>query len=127
MNSTSVQNLAALYERFEGSKKVGPMGDKPTAEPDPVATAHDFETLLVQQMVAGMRNTADLMGEGGMFGDGPGAETYGEWFDKQLASQVTASSEMGVVDAVMADLARWKQVPSGSLQTGGAQPTESPL
>lgn len=77
--------------------------------PDPVETAREFESLLVQQMISGMRETASVLGEGGMFGDGPGSDTYAEWFDTKLANNVTSNAGIGVVDVVLADIARWEK------------------
>jgi Rod binding domain-containing protein len=48
-----------------------------------------FEELFVQQMVGALRQSAGFGDEdGGLFGNGPGADTYAQWFDQNLAHQV---------------------------------------
>lgn len=68
--------------------------------------AAQFEAIFVRTMVQSLRQSATLGGEGGMFGDGPGADTYADWFDQNVADHVCGSSRIGVKEILMADFAR---------------------
>jgi Rod binding domain-containing protein len=71
-----------------------------------------FEELFVQQMVGALRQSAGFGDEdGGLFGSGPGADTYAQWFDQNLAHQVSRSGHVGIADALMRDLERHHEVP----------------
>lgn len=91
-----------------------------SAEPgtDPRAAARQvacqFEQLLVRTLVGGLRETAKVGGEGSMFGDGPGADTYADWFDQNLAEQLSRSGHVGVADVLMREFERWRQLPTGA-------------
>lgn len=73
--------------------------------------ADQFERLFVQQMVAKMRESASLGQEGGMFGNGPGAGTYTDMFDGNLAEHLTRSGGVGIADVILRDLVRLHQLP----------------
>ena len=49
-------------------------------------------------------------GEGGMFGSGPGSDTYSDWFDENVAKQVSSSGRVGIAEAVLADIERHHQI-----------------
>ena len=69
--------------------------------------ADQFEQMFVRTLVSSLRSTASLGGEGGgMFGEGPGAETYGDWFDQNLAEQIGRDSDIGIASQVMRDWER---------------------
>jgi Rod binding domain-containing protein len=71
-----------------------------------------FEELFVQQMVGALRQSASFGDEdGGLFGSGPGADTYAQWFDQNLAHQVSRGGHVGIADALMRDLERNREVP----------------
>ncbi len=76
-----------------------------------VEVAKSFEQLFVRSLVASMRSTAAMGGEGGMFGSGPGADTYADWFDGNVATEVAGSGRVGIAEAVIADLERHKEIP----------------
>lgn len=73
-------------------------------EADRVAT--QFEALFVRNMVASLRQSSSMGGEGGMFGSGPGADTYADWFDDNLATQLGNSGGIGIKQALLAEFAR---------------------
>ena len=75
-----------------------------------VEVANTFEQLFVQSLVSSMRSTASFGGEGGMFGSGPGADTYADWFDQNVAKQVSSSGRVGIAEAVIADIERHHQL-----------------
>ncbi|MEO6594063.1 MAG: rod-binding protein [Planctomycetota bacterium] len=67
--------------------------------------ALQFESVFVRTMVSSLRQTASL-GTGGMFGEGPGADTYGDWFDQNLADQIGQSGHIGIKQSLMTDFER---------------------
>ena len=86
------------------------LGDKPTTalteQQKARAAADRFEQIFVQQMVQAMRDTASGLGGEGMFGSGPGAGTYEDWFDSNLASHMMKNDGIGLADALMR---RWQR------------------
>jgi Rod binding domain-containing protein len=68
--------------------------------------AAQFETVFVRTLVGSLRQTASIGGAGGMFGSGPGADTYADWFDQNLAEQVATSSRLGIREQLLADFER---------------------
>ena len=74
-------------------------------------TAAQFEQIFVRTMVQSLRATSSLGEGGGMFGDGPGADTFGDWFDANLTEQISRTSRIGIEEALIADLERHGQIP----------------
>ena len=74
-------------------------------------TAAQFEQIFVRTMVQSLRSTASLGEGGGMFGEGPGADTFGDWFDANLTEQITRTSRIGIEEVLLADLERHGQIP----------------
>lgn len=74
-------------------------------------TASQFEQMFVRTLVGSLRQTATF-GEGGMFGSGPGAETYADWFDQNLAERLSATAEIGIRRQLIADLERHGEIPA---------------
>jgi Rod binding domain-containing protein len=75
-------------------------------------TAAQFEQIFVRSMVSTLRSSASIGGEGGgMFGDGPGADTFADWFDQNLTEQIARTSNIGIKDKLLADLERHGQIP----------------
>ncbi|MEI6128872.1 MAG: rod-binding protein [Planctomycetota bacterium] len=74
--------------------------------------AKQFEEMFVQNMVSALRKTSEVGGEdSGMFGSGPGSDTYAQWFDQNLAEQVSSSGRLGVTDLLMKDFERNGEIP----------------
>ena len=72
-----------------------------------VEVAHQFEAVFVKTLVGALRSTASVGGEeGGMFGDGPGADTYAGWFDQNVAEQLAKTGGLGVASSVLDDMER---------------------
>ena len=86
-----------------------------------VEVAEQFETIFVQQMVEGLRRTVDPTGDGGgLFGEGPGSETYTQWFDRSLGEHVSQAGRIGVADAILAQIRRSGQIATPAApRTGG--------
>lgn len=74
-------------------------------------TAQQFEQIFVQQMLAGMRKTAEMAGEDKLFGQGPGGDTYTQWFDNHLSAHLTNNGGLGIAETLMQDFERWGQIP----------------
>lgn len=73
--------------------------------------AQQFEGIFVQSMVSAMRASAQVTGEGGgIFGNGPGADTYADWFDQNLARELSTKGRIGIADTLMRDFERLKQI-----------------
>jgi Rod binding domain-containing protein len=64
--------------------------------------AGQFEAVFVRTLVGSLRQTSSIGGEG-MFGSGPGADTYADWFDENLATQISQSSRIGIKEQLLAD------------------------
>ena len=78
-------------------------------------TAAQFEQIFVQSMVSSLRSTAALGGDdGGMFGSGPGSDTFGDWFDQNLAEQISRTSHVGIATQLLKDLERHKEIPAAT-------------
>lgn len=67
--------------------------------------AEQFEQIFVRTMVSSLRQTSKL-DEGGMFGSGPGSDTFGDWFDQNLAEQIGRESDVGIAEALLVDIKR---------------------
>lgn len=69
--------------------------------------ANQFESVFVKTFVSAMRQTAALGGEGGgMFGSGPGADTYASWFDDNVSNELARTGGIGIAKALMAEMQR---------------------
>jgi flagellar protein FlgJ len=73
--------------------------------------AGKFEAMFVQQVVAGMRESARIGDGEGMFGSGPGSDTYTQWFDSYMSEHLARSGGVGVADAILREIERLRQVP----------------
>jgi flagellar protein FlgJ len=89
-----------------------PTGPESEKRAEALEVARQFEAVFVRTMIGNLRQTAQVMGEdGGLFGSGPGADTYADWFDQNLAEHIGRSGNVGVADVLMREFERWKQVP----------------
>ncbi|MDX1450720.1 MAG: rod-binding protein, partial [Acidimicrobiia bacterium] len=92
-------------------------------------TARQFEQIFVQEMLAGMRETAKMDGgEGSLFGDGPGSDTYTQWFDNHLSDHLVKNGGLGIADLLMKEFERWDGIsasdPEGK-ESGSGRPSET--
>jgi Rod binding domain-containing protein len=84
--------------------------DKTRQDAQQVAT--QFEELFVGMMVQDLRKTAQFGGdEDGLFGSGPGADTYADWFDQNLAQDISKNGRVGITDVLMKEFERAQQIP----------------
>ncbi len=95
-----------------GIKTNNALEPKPNLRGNAKQTADQFEALFVQSMVEGMRKSAD-MGQGqGLFGDGPGADTYTQWFDNFMSEHLADNGSIGLSDTLMKEFERAGQIPA---------------
>jgi Rod binding domain-containing protein len=99
------------FARLE-SASLRPRDPAAVARDKALRTAQQFEELFVRSMVSSLRQTAGTGDEGGgLFGSGPGSDTYTDWFDQHLAGHLSASSRIGIADAIMREFERNHEVP----------------
>jgi Rod binding domain-containing protein len=95
--------------------RINRMTNGPQVDPERARaekTAMQFEQIFVRSMVQTLRSSASIGGEGGgMFGDGPGADTFADWFDQNLSERISSTSKIGIKDKLLADLERHGQIP----------------
>jgi Rod binding domain-containing protein len=85
-------------------------------------TARQFEQIFIQQMLEGMRKSANIAGGDGLFGGGPGNDTYSQWFDNHLAEHLSRHGKMGIAETLMKEFERWHQIPPAtSVETEGSE------
>ncbi len=69
--------------------------------------ANEFEAVFVKTLVGALRSTASIGGEGGgMFGEGPGSDTYASWFDKNVSDELAKTRGIGIASSLLADMER---------------------
>ncbi|MEO0481385.1 MAG: rod-binding protein [Planctomycetota bacterium] len=99
IDSTSIQGA-----KLEQSIGLSPQAAK-RKEAEDAATS--FEQVLVQSLVTELRKSG---GADKMFGQGPGADTYAQWFDQVMAERLSADGSFGIADSVLRDLERHNQI-----------------
>lgn len=82
-------------------------------------TAAEFEQMFVRTMVSSLRSTASIGGDD-MFGKGPGSDTFADWFDQNLAEQVSSTSDVGIAKSLLQDLERHHEIPADAQQKARA-------
>lgn len=65
-----------------------------------IEAAKAFEGMFASMLVKEMRSSV----EGGFFGKGPGADTYGQWFDKEMGNAIAADGGLGLADVLEVQL-----------------------
>lgn len=83
--------------------------------------AGQFEAVFVRTLVQSMRQTATV-GGGGMFGEGPGAGTYADWFDQNVATELGRGGGIGIAATVLADMQR-----HGELEPAARPAADDPI
>lgn len=90
--------------------------DKSRAKAEKVAD--QFEAVFVKTFVSSLRQTAALGGEeGGMFGSGPGADTYASWFDDNVSNELARTGGVGIAKALLREMERDGKIQKGDLKT----------
>jgi Rod binding domain-containing protein len=92
-------------------------GDRVHAERQRVGkVAQQFEDVFVRTLVSSLRQTGSVGGDdGGMFGSGPGADTYADWFDQNLAEKIGEAGHIGIKEQLMRDFERNGEVPKATV------------
>ena len=103
----------SLLMQVPGTAEGGMLPIEPEQDPraEALETAQQFEQIFVQQMLAGMRKTSELAGGEGLFGDGPGNDTYTQWFDNSMAEYLSNNGHLGIADTLMREFERSHQIP----------------
>lgn len=69
--------------------------------------ADQFEAVFVKTFVSSIRQTGSLGSEdGGMFGKGPGADTYASWFDENVSGELARTGGIGIATALLKEMER---------------------
>lgn len=98
----------AGYEALEGPALSPKAQIRARAE----EVAKQFETIFTQSMVGGMRETANMGVGEGLFGEGPGTDTYTAWFDQYMSEHLSREGSIGLTDTLMRQFEELGQVPS---------------
>ncbi len=70
-------------------------------------TAQQFEEIMVRTFVGALRKTTSIGEEsGGMFGSGPGSDTFTDWFDEKVAHEISDTGRVGVAEVLMQEFER---------------------
>lgn len=78
-----------------------------------IDVARQFEQVFVQMLVQNLRQSANVTGEedGGLFGSGPGSDTYSQWFDDKLGQSLAKDGRLGIASVLTKEFERWHQIP----------------
>lgn len=75
-----------------------------------VEVANQFEQIFIAQMIQGMRKT-QLHPEGdGLFGTGPGSDTYAQWFDQHMSVHISKHGRLGIANTIINQLEQLGQI-----------------
>lgn len=78
------------------------LGKPVTARAKAQGVAQQFEDMMVKMFVGSMRETTKIGEDSeGLFGSGPGADTYTQWFDEKLTHEVTVHGHVGIAEVLM--------------------------
>jgi Rod binding domain-containing protein len=78
-----------------------------------IEVARQFEQVFVQMLVQNLRQSANVSGDedGGLFGSGPGSDTYSQWFDDKLGQSLAEDGRLGIASVLTKEFERWHQIP----------------
>ena len=80
--------------------------------------AQQLEQVFVQYMVQGLRKSSPGGEEGGLFGSGPGAGTYEDWFDSHLSRHLNDRGGIGIARVILQDWERGGLIPAAEAKGG---------
>jgi Rod binding domain-containing protein len=103
-----------------GEPRFFPLGERTSDRERAERVAAQFEQLFVRSMVSSLRSTAAVGGAGGMFGQGPGSDTFADWFDQNLAERISRTTSIGLEEQLLADLERHGEIPKDLAATARA-------
>ncbi|GAB4139417.1 MAG: hypothetical protein Fur0037_05640 [Planctomycetota bacterium] len=94
------------------AERLSALDPKPSERERALDVAHRFEEIFIRSMVQSLRQTSELGGdEDGLFGTGPGSDTYADWFDQHLSEHIGRSGQVGIADVLMREFERTHQIP----------------
>ena len=96
--NTNTLNSSAATDALSSSKLKGLQALASNGKEAEAASA--FESLFASMLVKEMRSSI----EGGFFGKGPGADVYGQWFDKEMGNAIAADDGLGLAGVLKAQL-----------------------
>lgn len=97
--SAGANRLSEASERLTRAAKGGPEELRKSAE--------EFEAMFLSQMLAPM---FENLGEGSLFGDGPGAGIYRGMLVEEYGKAVAKSGGLGIADAVQREFLKLQEV-----------------
>lgn len=100
LNTTPPDSLRALT--------LGPAKDR---HAEIAGAAQQFEQIFAQMLISNMRQTASFGGGEGLFGDGPGADTYTQWFDTLMSEHLGGAGGIGLRKKLIEEWDRPNLVP----------------
>lgn len=79
--------------------------------------AQEMERLFAQMLVKELRSGLTS----GVFGDGPGADTYSAWFDEHLGNELADSGVLGLAGRLRVALGSQEGAAGSGLQAAGGE------
>lgn len=111
MRIGSSNDMAGLTRFDEAQTQAGALGAESHSQlrarlenADVETVAREFESLFASMLVKEMRST---LGEG-LFGEGPGADTYSGWFDQHVGQAIAETRALDLAGLLRAGLPQAK-------------------
>jgi flagellar protein FlgJ len=82
-------------------KKTGQATDTNKDDAKLQKASHDFEAIIMQQMLTAMRKSVP---KDGLFGDGYAQDMYQSMYDESLAQQMSSGKGIGLADTIYKQL-----------------------
>ncbi|MDE0895141.1 MAG: rod-binding protein [Planctomycetota bacterium] len=98
MAATSMQDN--LQKEMAQKAEALRAGDGPTTEAEIEDAANQMESLFASMLVKEMRGSMSK----GLFGEGPGADIYNEWFDRNMGEAIAADGGLGMAGMLKVQL-----------------------
>ena len=86
---------------------------KPDHDAQLAEGAKKFERIFSQMFIKSMRESAKLGDGPGLFGDGPGSDTYTDWFDGLMAEHIGGSGGLGLQQVLIEE---WTRPAAGAVR-----------
>jgi peptidoglycan hydrolase FlgJ len=74
--------------------------ERPSTEKEIEEAANQMESLFASMLVKELRGSMSK----GLFGDGPGADVYNEWFDRNMGDAIAADGGLGMAGMLKVQL-----------------------
>lgn len=123
---TTGAQMSTSFGSGDLSRMQGVLRGANEGELSPEEAGNKFESFFATMLVREMRKSAaNLSPQGGMFGDGAGADVYEGWFDEHLGQTLADRDALGLVGMVKADVGRFlanQEAESNGLGQGQTRP-----